>query len=278
MKTVDLDCSILLNDRYYERTQRRRRNVERWVRSYWAEPLDMLLAFSGQLTVWGEQLLSGHLESANARPVFVRQLARLYVSACRVTDGICVLLAAGHADEAMGRWRTLFEHSVIAKFLSQGDEDLARRYYSHHVKASLRAQKDYRRHHQRLGAAPPNKGEEEETRKLLKDYKQRYGAGFAADYGWAGNQRFFDLAQNVGLDYLMPYYGMGAALLRRRPKGLLPAARQELLDPSKAWWGGRRGRLADWPPYSISVSLGVVPRWYSRVVESQYASRSRLAS
>ena len=52
---------------------------------------------------------------------------------------------------------------------------------------------------------------------------------------------------------------MGAALLRRRPKGLLPAARQELLDPSKAWWGGRRGRLADRPRYSISVSPGVVP-------------------
>ena len=51
----------------------------------------------------------------------------------------------------------------------------------------------------------------------------------------------------------------GAALLRRRPKGLLPAARQELLDPSKAWWGGRRERLADRPRYSISVSLGVVP-------------------
>ena len=52
---------------------------------------------------------------------------------------------------------------------------------------------------------------------------------------------------------------LGAALLRRRPKGLLPAARQELLDPSKVWWGGRRGRLADRPRYSISVSLGVVP-------------------
>ena len=64
-----------------------------------------------------------------------------------------------------------------------------------------------------------------------------------------------------------PHLHLGAALLRRRPKGLLPAARQELLDPSKAWWGGRRGRLADRPRYSISVSLGVVPRWYSRVVE-----------
>ena len=52
---------------------------------------------------------------------------------------------------------------------------------------------------------------------------------------------------------------LGAALLRRRPKGLRRAARQELLDPSKAWWGGRRGRLADRPRYSISVSLGVVP-------------------
>ena len=71
---------------------------------------------------------------------------------------------------------------------------------------------------------------------------------------------------------------MGAALLRRRPKGLLPAARQELLDPSMAWWGGRRGRLADRPRYSISVSLGAVPRWYSPW-KSQYAfSRGWLRS
>ena len=58
---------------------------------------------------------------------------------------------------------------------------------------------------------------------------------------------------------LVRRFDMGAALLRRRPKGLLPAARPELLDPSKAWWGGRRGRLADRPRYFISVSLGVVP-------------------
>ena len=59
----------------------------------------------------------------------------------------------------------------------------------------------------------------------------------------------------------------GAALLRRRPKGLLRAARQELLDPSKAWWGGRRGRLADRRCYPISVSLGVIPLVLARFVE-----------
>ena len=42
-------------------------------------------------------------------------------------------------------------------------------------------------------------------------------------------------------------------------QGLLRAARQELLDPSKAWWGGRRGRFADRRCCPLSVSLGVVP-------------------
>ena len=65
--------------------------------------------------------------------------------------------------------------------------------------------------------------------------------------------------------YAVP--SMGAALLRRRPRGLLRAARQELLDPSKAWWGGRRGRLADRRCHPISVSLGVVPLVLARFVE-----------
>ena len=59
----------------------------------------------------------------------------------------------------------------------------------------------------------------------------------------------------------------GVALLRRRPRRLLRAARQELLDPSKAWWEGRRGRLADRRCYPISVSLGVVPLVLARFVE-----------
>ena len=62
-------------------------------------------------------------------------------------------------------------------------------------------------------------------------------------------------------------YALGVALLRRRPRRLLRAARQELLDPSKAWWGGRRGRLADRRCCPISVSLGVVPLVLARFVE-----------
>ena len=47
------------------------------------------------------------------------------------------------------------------------------------------------------------------------------------------------------------------------PKRFLRAARQELLDPSKLWWG----RLADRRRCSFSVSLGVIPLVFARFVE-----------
>ena len=60
---------------------------------------------------------------------------------------------------------------------------------------------------------------------------------------------------------------LGVALLPRRPRELLRASRQELLDASKAWWRGRRGRLADRRRCPLSVSLGVIPLVFARFVE-----------
>ena len=51
------------------------------------------------------------------------------------------------------------------------------------------------------------------------------------------------------------------------PRGFLRAAREELLDASKAWWGGWRVRLADRWCCPISVSLGVVALVLARFVE-----------
>ena len=62
-------------------------------------------------------------------------------------------------------------------------------------------------------------------------------------------------------------YRLGVALLRRRPRELRRASRQELLDASKAWWGGWRGRLADRRRRPFSVSLGVIPLVFARFVE-----------
>ena len=63
---------------------------------------------------------------------------------------------------------------------------------------------------------------------------------------------------------------LGAALFRRRSREVHVASEsgmQELLDASKAWWGGRRGRLADRRCCLLSVSPGVIPLVFARFVE-----------
>ena len=67
--------------------------------------------------------------------------------------------------------------------------------------------------------------------------------------------------------FMRPFMPGGVALLRRRPRELRRASRQELLDASKAWWGGWRGRLADRRRRPFSVSLGVIPLVFARFVE-----------
>ena len=103
---------------------------------------------------------------------------------------------------------------------------------------------------QPLNSSVSNGPYEKKRAEITKHSLSRLNAWFQTEAEW--NESKIQERGKVLLE-------TGAALLRRRPKGLLPAVRQELLDPSKAWWGGRRVRLADRLRYSISVSLGVVP-------------------
>jgi hypothetical protein len=58
---------------------------------------------------------------------------------------ILVLLRTGHSTAAMARWRTLHEAAVTAYVLAPEDEETARRYLTHRVVESYRAQSDYER-------------------------------------------------------------------------------------------------------------------------------------
>ena len=76
-----------------------------------------------------------------------------------------------------------------------------------------------------------------------------------------GQARLFDHGlDSANLDRVRLFFVGG-------PRGFLRAARQELLDASKAWWGGWRVRLADRRCCPISVSLGVVALVLARFVE-----------
>ena len=83
----------------------------------------------------------------------------------------------------------------------------------------------------------------------------------------AGPRRRGSIRSTGSLKWAKSSMDMGVALLRRRPRELRRASRQERLDASKAWWGGWRGRLADRRRRPFSVSLGVIPLVFARFVE-----------
>ena len=94
----------------------------------------------------------------------------------------------------------------------------------------------------------------------------RRGAGVAGVHGAFLPVVAMRMRISNGIVPFVVEFGCGSS--SSAAQGALRAARQELLDPSKAWWGGRRGRFADRRCYPISVSPGVVPPRLARSARS----------
>lgn len=70
-----------------------------------------------------------HTDSFEHDAYLLKSLRQLYVRSCQVYYEIFVLVSYGLADGAWARWRTLYELSVVATFISENGEDAARAYF-----------------------------------------------------------------------------------------------------------------------------------------------------
>jgi hypothetical protein len=99
----------------------------------------------------------------------------LNVRACSVAHEICAMLRAGFPIGAHARWRTLHELDVVAHVLLEGNRGTAARFVNHRWIQYARDKK--RDTH--LG------GDGQSSEAMRNLYIRRYGAEFAATYGWA---------------------------------------------------------------------------------------------
>lgn len=186
-------------------------------------------------------------------------MTRLHARACQITEEVASLLASGFADGAIARWRTLHEIAVVASFLRESGEQLARRYTEHQVIESYRAAVDYQACCERLGYEPMSDEEVEEMAGAREDLLQSYGREFDSAYGWAaeavGKPRptFRDIEEATGIDHYRAHYRMASHNIHANPKGvffrlgLVKEARLLLAGPSDAG-------LAE-PGQSTAISL-----------------------
>lgn len=128
-----------------------------------------------------------------------------------------VLLRSGFASGAWGRWRTLHEISVVAKFVSETGPIVAEGYMLHNDLQSLRLVRAYSRHSPTWRGREGAPDAERSLQKRARDLGRRYGAQFGTDFGWAipgltgksfgpAGPSFGVLEAAVGLSVLHPAY------------------------------------------------------------------------
>jgi len=135
------------------------------------------------------------------------------------------LLKAGLADGAHARWRTLHEIAVIACFIKDRGQEVAKRYLHYGIIETYREFLQYQKHCPTLGYEPPTDEEQHRIQTMHDEVVSMYGGDFRDKYGWIPKQvlkrkTFDELEKSVHLDKLRPYYMMACHNVHSGPKGI----------------------------------------------------------
>ena len=180
----------------------RRSNFNRKLRRTWGPALDAYIRAVTYASQLGADLsIELQTELTAEKPNLVNIMIRLHPSACLVAFETWELLAAGYAQGAFARWRTLHEIAVTALFIEEHGEDVALRYWMHGGIERKRLLKE----HDDAGLDPIAHQVVEEIHTDQESLKARWGTSFGGPYGWAADAlgkkepRFRDIEASVGV-------------------------------------------------------------------------------
>jgi hypothetical protein len=98
---------------------------------------------------------------------------------------ILCLLKNGFADGALGRWRTLHEVAVVAKFLAVHDKHVSERYLLHRDVQSCKAMCQYKEYQDVANLDPFDDREAHTLTENKERIIQNHGKAMLNDWGWA---------------------------------------------------------------------------------------------
>jgi hypothetical protein len=207
---------------------RSQKNFENRLQNRWKKPFDLLEFLIIQSTELGRYYNEKNRETAIKEQNFVfESLIQLHGWACLVAKEIMVLMKSGYADGANARWRTLNEIAVICFFIKKHGNEVGERYLSYQYIESCKAMREYQKYAERLGYVPFSKQEIENLKKVRENLVKKFGKNFTKNNGWAADvlnkesPKFFDLAEDIDLEHLYPFFKMASnAVHATSSKGL----------------------------------------------------------
>jgi len=221
LKSIKSSSRKMLSERRLYRRQFKKRLLERWKR-----PIDLLETLVGLCLEEGAEFNDEQRETAARTEDYVFDvLTRLHARSCQIAYEILSLLISGFADGAHARWRTLHEIVVIASFIREHGQDLAKRYLYYEAVETYKEACAYQEHCQELGYEPLSN----EQLRVLKERRDEafriYGRDFGSSYGWVPRsflrrRDFAEIEKHMKLDQLRPYYIMACHNVHSGPKAI----------------------------------------------------------
>ena len=191
----------------------------------WGAPLDlykMMLIISREL--FGGEVESLRRSRATTGLNLREALLGIHARTLRTATAVLVLLENGLADDAYARWRTLYELSVAAAFLSIHGEKAAERYLLHEA-VVLKQRLDNERS---WGGKKITKKQQSEIERNYNAVVSAFGQPFKKPYGWAAglvdgnnNPKFVDLEEAVKGQMIVPPYKESSLQVHGGRAGLL---------------------------------------------------------
>ena len=191
----------------------------------WGVPLEL---FRMMLTM-SRELFAGEVESlrksrAKTGRTLREGLLGIHARALRTGTAVLVLLENGLADDAYARWRTLYELSVTAAFLSEHGDEVTERYLLHEA-VVLKQRLD---NELSWGSKKIPRRQQRDIKENYEAVVSMYGRGFAKPYGWAAgfldgndNPKFVDLEKAVNGRMIVPPYKESSLQVHGGRAGLL---------------------------------------------------------
>ncbi len=218
--TLEETSHIMLTENRYENDEFRARLNMQWFQAF--DLLEKLSVVSYEI---GDEI------NKNAK-VFVSKdnaylfevLLHLHARSIQITEEVLVLMKNGYADGAIARWRTLYEISVIALFISKYGNDIAKRYKEYSNVETYKEMKTFIEKNPENGFKKVPKKEVQRQEKNIDDLKTKYGNDFINNYGWTnsvlvkGNRTFEGIEIEVEKDHLRPFYKWACNAVHAGPK------------------------------------------------------------
>jgi hypothetical protein len=181
IRSLKKNRSEMLRERRKITERFEHRNFRRWRRVF--DLYETLIVMASEL---------GEEHDKDARPDAIRTndyrfeaLAHIFPKAVLISREILCLLRGGYPDAALSSWRGLFELTVVAKFISGNDQEIALRYLASFDFRALRAAREYNQFADRIDLAPFDDRSLQELEERAASIETQLGIRLKKDFDWA---------------------------------------------------------------------------------------------